>query len=169
MQIIDNFLDKKEFSAIQSILTSTDIAWYHQNDIVSDSDKGLLDTYFVHTFFSNVHGWPRGVLSELYAVLVPLIDKLGVEALIRLRANNYQYTPTKIQHGFHVDHYYPHETAILYVNTNNGLTILEDGQEINSVENRVVIFDGAINHCSTTCTDKRSRINIVVNYIRRSK
>jgi hypothetical protein len=168
-EVIDNFLGEKEFSDIKSILMSPEMGWFHQSDVVSNTDKGALDTYFIHTFFSNFYGWPRGVMSELYPLCASLIEKLDVEVLIRLRANNYPHTPTKVQHGFHVDCNYPHEAAIFYVNTNNGLTILEGGQEIKSIENRVAIFDGKTKHCSTTCTDERARINIVVNYIRRTK
>ena len=42
---------------------------------------------------------------------------------------------------------------------------MKDGKKVKSVENRVVMFDGEIKHCSTTCTDKLSRIVVNVNYI----
>ena len=165
MKIVDDFLDKESFENIKSALTSSsEIGWFHQ-DVVTGEEKDLLDTYFIHTFFANSYGKPRGVHSSLYDLFIPLIDKLGVDALIRLRANNYPHTPRKIQHGFHVDHNYPHKTAILYVNTNNGSTVMKDGKKIKSVENRVVMFNGEIEHCSTTCTDNRCRIVVNVNYI----
>ena len=165
MNIVDDFLDTESFEAIKAALTGhSEIGWFHQG-VVTGHEKDLLDTYFIHTFFANSYGQSRGVNSTLYDLFLPLIDKLGVEALIRLRANNYPHTTKKIQHGFHVDHNYPHKTAILYVNTNNGFTIMKNGKKIKSVENRAVMFDGEIEHCSTTCTDKISRIVVNVNYI----
>ena len=165
MNIVDDFLDTESFEPIKSALTSFyEIGWFHQ-PVVTGHEKDSLDTHFIHTFFANSYGRPRGIQSELYDLFLPLIDKLGVEALIRLRANNYPRTTKKIQHGFHVDHNYPHKTAILYVNTNDGFTIMKDGKKVKSVENRVVMFDGEIKHCSTTCTDKLSRIVVNVNYI----
>jgi hypothetical protein len=169
MKIIDNFLDEKDFSNIKTVLMGSNIGWFHQKDIVYNVDREELNTNFVHIFFSNFYGFPRGVNSELYNIFLPLIEKLDIEVLIRLKANNYPHTPTIVKHEFHLDGNYSHEAAIYYINTNNGLTILEDGTEINSIENRVVILDGKTKHCSTTCTDARARINVVTNYIGRIK
>ena len=69
---------------------------------------------------------------------------------------------------------------LLYLNTCNGYTRLanndwkpEDGQgeevfsegnKVMSVRNRLLLHDGSIPHCSTTCTDQRMRILIAFNY-----
>ena len=42
---------------------------------------------------------------------------------------------------------------------------LEDGTKIDSIANRMLIFDGAEKHCSTTTTNVPVRINININYI----
>ena len=49
------------------------------------------------------------------------------------------------------------------LNTNNGKTILNDEVEIDSIANRLLVFDGDIPHCSTTCTDEKVRLNVNVN------
>ena len=59
---------------------------------------------------------------------------------------------------------YKHKGAILYINDNNGKTILEDGTEIESKANRLLLFDASKPHNSTSCTDAKSRINININY-----
>ena len=64
----------------------------------------------------------------------------------------------------HFDLSFPHKGAIFYVNTNDGFTVLEDGTEIKSIENRVLLFDPSTKHHSTTCTDKKVRITINFNY-----
>ena len=165
-KITDNFLSKDEFSIIQNTLCGPTFAWYHQSKVTgSGNEENLLDTFFSHLLFSTARGLPRGVLSEHYHLFLPLIIGLEVNALIMLRVNNVPHTHKRIQYNFHTDTTYPLKTAILYVNTNNGVTILEDGTEVKSVENRVLSFDGQTKHCGTSCTDKRSRIVVNVNYI----
>ena len=72
-----------------------------------------------------------------------------------------------IRHGFHVDvpTDYDSKTAILYLNTNNGYTEFENGQRVESVANRLVVFDSALKHTGTTCTDQKRRIVLNLNYI----
>ena len=52
--------------------------------------------------------------------------------------------------------------ALFYLNTNNGYTILEDGTKIESIENRLAIFDNTVIHtdCSQTDTEGRLVLNI---------
>mgnify|MGYP003125354820 CR=1 FL=1 len=66
-------------------------------------------------------------------------------------------------HADHVDAEIPHKGAILYLNTNNGLTVV-DGVEVESIRNRLLLFDPTIPHHSTTCSDKPFRANINFNY-----
>ena len=67
-------------------------------------------------------------------------------------------------HNNHVDYPFPHKGAIFYLNTNNGLTILEDKVEVESIENRLLLFDSSKQHKSTTCTDDKCRINVNFNF-----
>ena len=69
-----------------------------------------------------------------------------------------------ITHKFHADEEYTQTSALLYINTNNGFTILEDGTKIESVANRLLIIDGSKPHCSTNCTDEPARVNVGVNF-----
>jgi hypothetical protein len=57
-------------------------------------------------------------------------------------------------------------TGIFYVNTNNGKTIFDTGEEINSEENKYVEFDSTKLHTGTTCTDQKRRLVINFNYIK---
>ena len=56
-------------------------------------------------------------------------------------------------------------TAIYYVNTNNGYTYFEDGQKVESVENRLVIMPSNLPHAGATCTDELRRVVINFNYL----
>ena len=55
-------------------------------------------------------------------------------------------------------------TAIYYLNTNNGFTKFENGDKVNSVANRIVIFDSNLKHTGTSCTDSYARLLINFNY-----
>ena len=54
--------------------------------------------------------------------------------------------------------------AILYLNTNNGYTLLEDGTKIPSVKNKLALFDN-VSHTDVTCTDTEERVVLNIGYI----
>ena len=58
-----------------------------------------------------------------------------------------------------------HKTAIFYINSNNGFTVLENDTKIESIENRLLLFNGSKKHHSTSCTNSGARININFNYL----
>ena len=68
------------------------------------------------------------------------------------------------EHGMHTDDLFPHKAAILSINTCDGYTKLEDGTKIDSVANRVLLFDGSKLHTPSTCTNQPVRMNININY-----
>ena len=60
---------------------------------------------------------------------------------------------------------FSHSAALFSLNTCDGYTKLKDGTKINSVANRVLLFDAGEEHCSTTTTDDFTRVNININYL----
>ncbi len=64
--------------------------------------------------------------------------------------------PTKkhIYHEFHTDRKVPHKVALFYMTTNNGFTILKDIAKVECKQNRMLLFDGSIEHHSVTSTDE---------------
>ena len=87
------------------------------------------------------------------------------KSLIRIKANAYPKNGNKIiKHRPHIDNSFEHKGAIFYLNTNNGKTILKDGTEIDSIANRMLLFDSSKSHSSTNCTDAKMRFNININY-----
>jgi len=109
-----------------------------------------------------------GIQDEFVGVLEPMIHKMNehvpVKELIRVKAN---LKPKTIEHehgGFHVD-YYDVITGIFYINTNNGWTNFKNGAKVESVENRMVIFDSNLEHEGVTCTDEDRRVVINFNYV----
>src|SRR5210317_1898246 len=158
MEIIDNFLTKQNFDNLTKIITSNEFAWYY-NDSVSYENKLDNNFYFTHIFFNSA-----GIRSHFYEALTPILNKLDIKNLLRIKANLYPRTETLVHHKNHVDQDYKHKGLIFYINTNDGFTVVGN-TKIKSIANRALFFDPSQLHHSTTCTDNKCRINININYI----
>ena len=102
--------------------------------------------------------------SSFYHIVKPILNKLNVKALIRIKCNIYPRTEKLEIHKPHFDYTYKHKGAIFYVNTNDGKTILDKNKQIDSVENRLLLFEPHFLHKSTSTTNAKVRININFNY-----
>ena len=76
----------------------------------------------------------------------------------------YSSTENILEHAPHQDFTYHNKSGLYYVNTNNGYTQLGD-IKVESVKNRFVVFDGAMDHYSTNCTDEQVRVTINFNFL----
>ena len=56
-------------------------------------------------------------------------------------------------------------TAIFYLNTNNGFTEFKDGDIINSVRNRLIMFPANTSHRAVGQSDVNQRIVLNFNFI----
>ena len=154
MQVIDNFLSEGEFKNLRDYISSTSFPWYF--GLVTTDSKAA---QFVHTFYMNdtpTSTWPHVQF---------LRDRLNMAALVRIKVNLNPRTETLQVHkdAFHID--YPDiTTAVFYLNTCDGYTLFEDGPKVNSVENRIVIFDSNMRHTGTSCTDESGRLVMNINY-----
>ena len=162
-KVIDNFLDEKYFGSLVTLVTET--TWAFQSNIAYPKEHKKWKEEnklfcMAHTLYDN-----RTPMSYLYENILPLLEKLGVKCLIRIKANLYPNTETLHEHPMHIDADYSHSGAILSLNTCDGYTKLKDGTKTDSVANRILLFDPSEEHCSTTTTNIFARINININYI----
>jgi hypothetical protein len=157
-KIIDNALDDEVFNMIRDKVTSVEFPWQFLDNITEKKMEGE-NFYFTHMFYQE-----HAIRSQFYQFLMPLFNIIKVKALIRIKGNLYTRTENPEIHPFHADYPFEHKGAIFYINTNNGLTILENGTEIKSVKNRLLLFDSSRPHKSTSCSDKKCRMNININY-----
>ena len=154
MQVIDNFLSEDEFKNLRSYISSTSFPWYF--GLVTTDSK---TAQFVHTFYANdapTSSWPYVEFFRL---------RLNMASLVRIKVNLNPRTETVQVHkdAFHTD--YPDiTTAVYYLNTCDGYTLFEDGTKVNSVENRIVIFDSNMRHTGTSCTNESGRLVMNINY-----
>ncbi len=164
-KIIDNFLDKDIFLNIKNIMEGNNFNWFLNKNITFTDSKqeNLNGSYFTHMFFIDVED--RFLCSNYFNLIVPILTKINMKKLIRVKGNIYLKTQKKEHHLKHTDYSFDHMGAIYYINTNDGHTILENNIEIDSIENRLLIFNPSLPHSSTSTTNSKFRININFNFL----
>ena len=162
MKIIDNFLDNYLFEVLQSTILGENFAWYYNDQIVKEGDGGF---QFKNTLY-NINPPFNGFKSPHFPLVEPCILLLGVQKLIRIKANLRPRTFFNRGSEYHTDfpHLQPHKTGIFYINTCNGYTKFKGGGKVKSVANRIVIFNSNLKHQAVTCTDEKRRVVINFNY-----
>lgn len=156
-EIFDNYCDEKYINDLCNAVFSPNFAWFYQNHVSGNiNDK---DFYFTHCVFKHCR-----ITSEIYDFLVPLLESLEIKSLIRIKFNLYPNLGIHLDNAPHVDYDFPHKGAILYLNSNNGFTVLDNGEQISSIKNRLLLFNPSKEHYSTHCTDQKVRVNMNINY-----
>jgi|TARA_R100001530_G_C4299887_1_gene150172 hypothetical protein len=174
MKIIDGLLNKDELKALQDLLLGYEFPWYFNDNTIQEGKNVLNDFQLIHAFY--LDGKNFGFIhSEFFKFIEPILEKIGCKILIRAKANLRTVAPEKdMVVGYHTDDqarnfalaYGITETAVFYVNTNNGYTIFKDGRKVDCIENRLVTFPTDIEHCGVSCTDSKQRVVINFNYIK---
>ena len=168
MEVIDDFLDSSQFELIYDSMMGNEFPWYFYSYVdYADDDYRFIDDPDNYQFVHNFYTIGKETYSYLLSTLAPIIEKINCNKLLRVKSNLNPKTSKHIKRNFHIDSdttWNKHKTSILYINTNNGWTEFEDGSKVNSVSNRMVIFDSPIRHAGVTCTDKKARVLINFNY-----
>ena len=156
IKIIDNFLDKEYFDKLKNTFTDNTFPWYLQKGKVFNYDGYF---QYTHIFFDK-----NKINSNYFGLLEPFILKLNTKSLVRIKLNTTFKENVIKKFDFHTDVNFNCNTAIFYLNTNNGKTIFKNKKEVESVENRIVIFASNLKHTATTHTDTHYRMVLNLNY-----
>lgn len=159
-EILDDFLPEEDFLAIKTYMFHPEFSW---NLTTTVSKRGeelpiVSSYYFTHMF------WSKFNVQKDSQIFSPILNEVNCRAIIRIKGNLYPSTEKIIHHENHVDYDFSHKGAIFYLNTNDGLTILENNVAVESIENRLLLFDPSKIHRSTTCTNSICRANINFNF-----
>tara|TARA_B100000029_G_C17257360_1_gene845062 strand:- start:74 stop:571 length:498 start_codon:yes stop_codon:yes gene_type:complete len=162
MKIVDNFLSPSQFEKIQSIMMGTQFPWYFNNSMDNRGDERY---QFTHTFYR----FERKESSYLYPTIHDCLRELRPKKLYRIKSNLNPQSPSHERGDYHRDffkrkHGFDCTTSILYINTNNGWTQFKNGDKVDCVENRMVIFDSNQEHQGVSCTDQKRKVVINFNY-----
>ena len=156
-KIINNFLPKENFQKLKNLLLSKDISWYYHENM-TNYDEG----FFNHCFYND----SQPTSSFYFEHIFPIMQKLKFLSIIQVRANLLLKKEKQYFSEFHIDYSFKCKTAIFYINTCNGYTILDEKIKIkiNCEENKMLLFDSNIYHCAVSQTDEERRVVINFNY-----
>ena len=156
MKIIDNFIDDKSFKNLSDTMFGVEFPWHYNSTKSSIDDQENFQ--FTHIFFSE-----ETIKTSQWKLIVPIIEKLEVKDLIRVKANMTPRKDINFKYPMHTDtDLKGHKTSVFYVNTNNGGTIFQNGKKTKIKANRLVEFDSHQNHAGVDCTDQKVRV--VINF-----
>lgn len=166
-EIIDNFLGVADFDNIKNIMFN-ELNWHYRHG-VSSEDKNDKDYFFVHLFMDNylIEQQPSFYYAPVFRPIANTLVrfKKEIKAFMRVKGNLFPSTSTIIEHTKHVDYPFKHNGGLFSLNSCDGYTLLDDGTKIESVANRLLLFDASKKHASTTCTNQNVRVNINFNYM----
>ena len=154
-QVHDDFLPQEEWEVFESHFMGHSLDWHFLDGVVLPGDGGYQFTHLLYTEYE-----PR---SQYWQFVEPIFRYLNAASIVRCKANCHPRTEEIQINNFHTD--FPNcVTAIFYANTCDGKTIFEDGTEVESVANRIVVFDSNLKHTGTTCTNAATRVVVNFNY-----
>ena len=180
IKIIDNFLPHDVFMKVKNYVFNEDFTWKYSFGITTSKS-----TNESGQFVNIIYGTSTGIenLEDAQSILYPIQFGLQNKYLIkpegliplRCKLNLNPKESTNSQLGeYHVDIAFSelcpqHKTMIYYLNTNNGYTLFKNPEKkVESIENRIVIFDGDIEHVGYSCTDQNIRCIVNLNFLKHS-
>ena len=171
--IIDNFLSSEKFKKLSNEFFDENRRWRIVPSIhVYDAGKEhcMNPKYDVQGVDLLFHYLEPEISEEKLYPLAPIFSKLKVskKQITKVKANCNFCRSENYVSGFHVDvekRYLENGmTAIFYLNTNDGKTLFETGEEIESIENRIVIFPNQMRHAPMWQTDCARRVILNINW-----
>ncbi len=180
-QIYDNCLPLNEFEEMQKQLLSSTFPYFYYKEIVEKEKynikspvKGYGDNkdvdvcQFVHLFFYH----EQSIWSQYVDLIRPILNVINPRAWIRVKCNLGIKEQKHLVGGWHYDilqqNGKPYDdtiTGVLHLNTNNGYTLMETGQKVESVANRLVLFPCNVLHTNITHTDIKARALLNFNFL----
>ncbi len=177
VKVIDNLISKHYLDHLQSHFLGENCEWFFNDNLTNDDSYESLDSfgfnmrlhwngYFIGNFVGTLI---RSLVFSTQEKVEEFVER--PQQIIRARADMTMYNPNKYRHELHTDFPYDHTTAIFYMNNSDGNTLLFDRQgndlieEIEPVENRLVIFDGLMQHTGHSPSNHKSRVLINMNFM----
>jgi len=170
-EVIDNFLPIEEFRKLKDMIFFWEFPWnWNDYQLPLEKDRVPDSPFFSHTLYDD-----NKPVSPYYDAFNYFLNSLPNwnRVLLNLRLN---LTTNSYGNAFNHKHKDTDfligtiKTAIFYFNNCNGKTVLcneSDNEEIeiDSVENRILLFNSEILHYSKHATDVDRRVVLNLNYI----
>ena len=159
MKVIDDFISPSDYEQLREYCMGTAVRWKFNSHKVQPGDG---QEQFTFLFFENKR-FATFNKPEL-ELIDPIFARLNPDVLMKVKANLTTRTEKPLLSMYHRDTKHPNKTAIYYINTNNGYTQFKNGDKVDSVANRMLIFDAQELHAGATCSDEQVRVVINFNY-----
>ena len=166
-EIIDNYLKKEDFVKIQKWVLNRDFLWHFvDKPNVTSTDEKQFQFGRVFVQYDNVI--VNDVVEYLKIILKPYCKNKNIQVGInRAKINMYINVDNKSRGlGIHqdIEDEKNYKTLLFYLDTNDGCTEFENGERVETVENRALIFDAHLHHQTITQTNSLFRRNININF-----
>ena len=173
-KIIDNVLPIEEFDKLTKFIVfnpqfplTIDGGVAHgpdKDNYNKDKEEDNRNWYASHLSYQN-HVPISNSFEPIANILLHIFNAVNLKSLLRIKTNFYPYTHEIFEHSPHKDYDFHCIAGVLSLNTCDGFTRLEDGTKVDSVANRLLLFNSSQNHNSSTTTNAKGRYNININYI----
>ena len=159
IEVIENFLPNNQFYPLKQWFINS-CHWFYSPEVAGMGDHPD-DFMFCHMFW-----YPnRGIVSDHIDKITPILDKINPKAWVRIKANLTVKTDEVRVGAFHTDlGSFEHTTSIYYINSNDGRTTFENGEEFQSVENTLITFPSRLRHAGSTPSSTKIRCVLNLNY-----
>tara|TARA_Y100000385_G_C12945217_1_gene572994 strand:+ start:415 stop:963 length:549 start_codon:yes stop_codon:yes gene_type:complete len=173
IQVVDEFIHPNDHEELQRMMQAKEFPWTvaaKTGDMdINSYGSNPLNTQMSHWFAD----YKIASFSPFFKYVLPIVNQQRIISISRIKANLQLCNDKPVKSDFHYDSYLivgikevPEKTLtniIYYVNTNNGYTEFEDGQIVESVANRAVIFPNTLKHRGVSQTDTHYRAVINLN------
>jgi hypothetical protein len=192
-EVIDNFLPVEDFNQLVALFSPEDytakrkkgntgievsndgstsivkvsqfaVPWHYIRGVAGQQSSENLTNFRLYHMSHMVYDDSVGILSQYHGFFTSCLRLLETRALLRIKCNLFPNTEKVYEHAMHTDFPFSHKTGLLYINTCDGYTTLEDGTKIDSVANRMLKFDAGTMHASSTTSNQPVRINVNISY-----
>ena len=165
--VYDDFLPANEFGYLKTYLTEASEPFWTISNQINKYDLDNNDFYMATMIYHCENGarneWTRGIDEKPF---VSISSKLHMVSMLRMKAN--LYVPSvkgQYIHAPHVDYDFGHQGALFFVTTCDAPTYMFDGTPIESIENRLLLFNPGTPHASSAPTNVPFRITININFL----
>ena len=180
--IVDNFLNTLEFERLESCIIRNgayQLPLYFNNKVNINGLDSDWSCYYTHHIYQDYVIYSNEIFNVIKNDFLPKMEKeYNLKTLMRSKLNHFHNTETLKEFDPHHDFIFPHKGAVFSLNTCDGFTriggkekydindpkISSKTKKIDSVKNRMVFFNSANYHNSTSTTNSSARININFNF-----
>lgn len=169
--VLDNFLSFLEIDKLKIIMSGQAIPWRLSTVVGSELwNTSISEKYnfqFTHIFLDARRADDTMINQKTYEFISPLTTKINPDEWYKIKMNLNPGSDQILEHGMHIDNPTTREdayTAVFYVNDNDGYTVFETGERVQSISNRLVVFPANLLHSGTSCTDSSMRVVINFNF-----